>query len=305
MTVDDRRTPRSKPRQAMADSCAGRPGEQDDDTQLVVALSRGLKILDAFGRADSALGNAELAERTGLTRPTVSRLAYTLAQHGYLHFDARRREYRLGIAAITLGSVAMMMTNVRIIAVPLMRELASGSHFNVGLGTRDGHQMVYTDTCEGDALIALRLFPGSRVPLVTSAMGRAFLTTLSSAERERLLAELRPRHEGDWALALKGVEAALDDVAQFGFCASIGAWQKDINGVGVPIAAMAGQPQYVFNLGGPAYALPEAQLRENLGPKLVAIARTVEAILAGGEGGAARPDETARPKGHVASTTSR
>lgn len=253
--------------------------EQGDDNQIIAALSRGLAVLDAFRRSDTSLGNAELAARTGLTKSSVSRLAYTLARHNYLQFDPHSREYRLGVGAITLGAVALAMTNVRTLALPLMRALAVGSRFNVGLGTRVERQMVYTDACEGDALISLRLLPGSRIPIATSAMGRAYLAQLPPTEREVVLADLRLRYDDDWPTVLAGVEAAVAEYERYGYCSSIGDWHKDINGIAVPIAAPSGEPVRIFNLGGPAYALSEEELRETQAPRLLAAVRTIEDAL--------------------------
>ncbi|WP_336951014.1 IclR family transcriptional regulator [Sphingobium aromaticivastans] len=282
---------RAKPRQAGQLGHASR--DDDSDSQIVAALSRGLALLDAFNRDDKSLGNAELAERTGLTKSTVSRLTYTLTLHNYLAFDARSREYRLGPRAIRLGAIALATTNVRTLALPLMQQLATGSHFNVGLGTRDDLQMVYTDAAEGDALIALRLFPGSRVPMATSAMGRAYLAACPPEEREDVLDRLRPRYGDEWGRIRKGVEDAIIEQQRFGYCSSIGDWQKDISGVAVPIAARPGDTVYVLNLGGPAYALPERELRDRLAPGLLSIARQVEAVLLTGD---AQPD--ASPADH-------
>jgi len=268
---------RAKPRQA--GSIGNFDEQDDDDTQIVSALSRGLLLLDAFTRDDVSLGNAKLAERTGLSKSTVSRLAYTLAMHNYLSFDARSREYRLGTHAIMLGATALASTNVRTTALPLMRHLARGSHFNVGLGTRNDLQMMYSDTAEGDALVALRLYPGSRVPMATSAMGRAYLAAIGDVERNDILDRLRLRYDDDWGRIRKGVEDALAQWKQCGYCASIGDWQKDINGVAVPIQPLPGTPLYVLNLGGPAYALPESQLRDEFAPRLVETARQIEATL--------------------------
>ena len=252
---------------------------ETEDTQAVAALARGLMLLDAFRRDDVSLGNAELAERTGMTKSTVSRLTYTLARNTYLTFDKARREYRLGVGAIALGAVALAMTNVRTTALPLMRRLAAGGRYNVGLGTRAGLQMVYTDACEGDALISLRLFPGSRIPMATTAMGRAYIASVPPDEREQLLAELQSRYDADWPSIRGGVHAAVEALERDGYCSSLGEWQKDIHGIAVPIAAPQGQPLYVLNLGGPAYALPEQELRERLAPRLVALGRQVEVTM--------------------------
>ncbi|MFX4601082.1 helix-turn-helix domain-containing protein, partial [Acinetobacter baumannii] len=61
--------------------------DDEKDPRFVTALARGLELLRAFRRNESMLGNLELAQRTGLPKPTVSRLTYTLAKLGYLAYD--------------------------------------------------------------------------------------------------------------------------------------------------------------------------------------------------------------------------
>ena len=59
-------------------------GEQEEDRQFVTALARGLELLRCFTPSESALSNLDLAKKSGLPRPTVSRLTHTLARLGYL-----------------------------------------------------------------------------------------------------------------------------------------------------------------------------------------------------------------------------
>src|SRR5687768_950530 len=49
------------------------------DRQFVAALARGLAILRCFKSHERYLGNQEIARRTGLAKPTVSRLTHTLS----------------------------------------------------------------------------------------------------------------------------------------------------------------------------------------------------------------------------------
>lgn len=249
------------------------------DTQLVSAVVRAISVLDAFRPSDGPLGNAELAERTGLTKPTVSRLTYTLARSGYLRFDPRYRVYELGPSAVALGNVAIETVDVRRIARPLMQRLAYHANFNVGLGTRDGTNMVYTDAFEGDALVGLTLRAGSRLPLATSAMGRAYFAALGEAERSALLEELRPRYEEAWDKVVDGLISAVADYREDGFCSSLGDWQRDIVGVAAAINVPGSATLYVVNLGGPAYLLPKKQLLDELGPKVAELARTVSTTI--------------------------
>lgn len=94
------------------------------DRNIVTAVSRGLSILSAFSPRDVWLGNSEIAERTGLPKPTVSRLTETLMRLGYLHHSSRRRQYRLGVAVLTLGYAVLGDLDVRKVARPAMQALA-------------------------------------------------------------------------------------------------------------------------------------------------------------------------------------
>src|ERR1700751_6481155 len=71
------------------------PRKGATDRSFVVALSRGLDVLRAFQPNDGLLGNQEIAARTSLPKPTVSRLTYTLTKLGYLTPVPRFEKYRL------------------------------------------------------------------------------------------------------------------------------------------------------------------------------------------------------------------
>src|SRR3954451_4297544 len=70
------------------------------DRKFITALARGLEVLRVFTPTEGLLGNGEIAERTGLPKPTVSRLPYTLPKLGYLSHVERRAKYQLAPAAL-------------------------------------------------------------------------------------------------------------------------------------------------------------------------------------------------------------
>ena len=265
---------------------AGRQGQvasgtatDGDDSQFITAIARGLQVLDVCARAGKPLGNGEIAAATGLSAPTVSRVAYTLYSLGYLHFLARERAYVPGARAAGLAATLLRRIDIRELARPEMDALARDANFNVGLGTLDGDLMVYIDAFEGDALVGLRLRAGAHIPVLTSAMGRAYLAALDPAARAAIIDRLRPRHGEEWPIVLAGIRQAEHDIAERGYCISLGDWQKDINGIAVPITEPGTGNVYVLNLGGPAYMLSEASLREVLAPRLLAIACRLRAQL--------------------------
>ena len=253
--------------------------EDDKDRQFVVALARGLDVLRAFRRGESMLGNHEIAERTGLPKPTVSRLTHTLTRLGYLVPCDRSGKYQLGVAVLSLGYVALANMDIRQIARPLMQQLADHSDAAVSLGSRDRDSMVYVENCRGHGTLTLRLDIGSRIPIATTAMGRALLAVLPEAERHELLAGLRRHWPGDWGPLQAGIDQALDDHRRRGFTLSVGEWHKDVHAVGVAVVPPDGGPPMALNCGGAAFLLPRATLEEDFGPRLVRVARDIEAAL--------------------------
>jgi DNA-binding IclR family transcriptional regulator len=287
---------RSKAEAAQTDvpqlSSWARPG----DRQFVTALSRGLEVLRAFRPGDGMLGNLEIAERTQLPKATVTRLTYTLTKLGYLTYLERFGRYKLAPAALSLGYAAMANFRIREVAWPFMQAMAKEAAASVALGGPDRLSMVYIGHCRSfDNQVDVQLDVGSRVPMATTAMGRAYLSALTLAQREEIFERMRPKAGGDWGKVKAAIERGIDQVARYGFAMSVGEWQEDINGVGVPFVPEDGSGILAFNCGAPAFRLNRDRLRNELGPHLVATVQSISRVLAGasinfeGAGGRATP----------------
>ena len=106
------RRPRASEKGEVAEDAGGR--------LFVTALARGLEVLSAFRAGDGALGNLELARRTELPKPTISRITHTLTQLGYLSYNSRLGTYELGGRTLTLSYAALANLDIRRVARPIM-----------------------------------------------------------------------------------------------------------------------------------------------------------------------------------------
>ena len=249
------------------------------DRQFVVALARGLEVLRAFTPKDNILGNQDIAAITHLPKPTVSRLTHTLTRLGYLTYSERLGKYQLGTAVLSLGYAALANIGVRQIARPFMQELADYANASVSLGSRDRLNMVYVEHCRSDATVTLRLDLGSRIPVETTAMGRALLAALPASERQYLMDHAAKHDPKNWPRIKSGIEQAVEDYRKHGFVISAGEWQSDVHAVGVPLVPPDGSPILALNCGGPAFLFDRKRLTDDLGPRLVNLVRNVEAAL--------------------------
>ena len=258
-----------------------RPGKKvATDRSFVVALSRGLDVLRAFQPNDGLLGNQEIAARTKLPKPTISRLTYTLTKLGYLTPVPRFEKYQLAPSAMALGYAALANLGVRHLSEPYREELMRETGGAVAVGGRDRHSMIYFGQSR-NGLLGVQLDVGSRVPIATTAMGRAYLWALPDDERAALLRELRDHYGSRWARMRDGIERAGGMVARHGFTISAGEWQDDVHAVGVALKLSDGTGPYAFNCGAPAFRFTEDRLINDIGPRLVAMVRNIEAALGG------------------------
>jgi DNA-binding IclR family transcriptional regulator len=251
------------------------------DRKFVVALSRGLDVLRAFHPRDGLLGNQEIAARTNLPKPTVSRLTYTLTKLGYLTQVARFEKYQLAPPAMAIGYAALANLGIRDLAEPHMRKLAQEMSADVAVGARDRLSMIYFAQSRGCSAIRTVLDTGIRIPVATTAMGRAYLFTIPDHERMELLDRIKGRAGTGWPKIKDGIDRAGEAMAKYGFTISTGDWIEDVYAVGVGLRMNDGTGPYAFNCGAPAFKFNEERLKGEVGPRLVAMVKEIEAVLNG------------------------
>ncbi|EMB2607648.1 IclR family transcriptional regulator [Pseudomonas aeruginosa] len=250
--------------------------EELKDRQFVTALARGLELLRCFTPRESLLGNQELAKKTGLPKPTVSRLTHTLTRLGYLRHLPHSGKYQLEVGVMSFGYAMLSNLSIRALARPLMEEMAGYAKAAVAMAARDRLSMVYLDVVHGEANLTMRRQVGSHLSLHRSAIGRACLAAMPEDEREFILGHIRKRHPEDWPEVRKGLERAFRDYADYGFCLSLGEWQRGVNAVGVALHHES-HGLLAFNCGGPSFHLKREKLEDDIGPRLLHMVHNIEA----------------------------
>ncbi len=253
--------------------------DSESDRQFVTALSRGLEVLACFRKGESLLGNQDIAERCKLPKSTVSRLTYTLAKLGYLHYVQAHASYRLGTAVLALGTSMLTKLDVRNIARPLIEELAISAKVSSALGARDRLSMIYIESFYGYTPVSLSLEVGSRISISTSAMGRAFLAVCSEELRGNILEEIRAMDKSGWTRTSEAIAKAIEDHCTLGCVCSFGDWQVNVNAIAVGFNPGGGLPPMSINCGAPDVVACPGYLLDQVRPKLVTIARRLEGTM--------------------------
>ncbi len=252
---------------------------EDPDPRFNNALARGLAVLRAFHVDARLLGNLELAQITGLPKPTVSRLAFTLTQLGYLRYHEQYGKYELAAGVVGLAYPYLASQGVPPVARPLMVALAAATKTNVGLGVHEGLSVLYLEYALGQAHPNRLQRAGFRVPLVRTAMGRACIAGMDAQMRERLYRDLQAYYRRDWARLHAEIEDAVAQVRARGFCIAAGTFRPATHSVAVPFVHGDGHTAMAINSQGDAQALTPAVMVRN-GKKLLALAQQLLGLLA-------------------------
>jgi DNA-binding IclR family transcriptional regulator len=243
-------------------------------------VARGLELLRAFRCEVRPLSNRTIAERTGLPKATVSRITRTLVDLGYLTRVASTGYYQLGAGVVGVGDAYLANCAIVRAARPFMQQFASRHDVSLGLAVPDRLQMMYVIWCRSPKTLTLRLTAGSALPMARTAIGKAYLWALPSAERRDLLARLRKASEERWSDIMDGIERAFDDLDRDGFCIAMAEFQRDTFGIAVPLVLDDGRT--ILSLGGGAAKLDvsESMLRKTVAPHLIETAALVRTAIA-------------------------
>jgi len=254
-----------------------RTPKPEEDRHFVTALARGLGVLQAFRSGEERLSNLELAERCSLAKSTITRLTYTLTRLGFLLHQPDSGRYRLGLATLTIGGTTLSRLQLRETARPLLQDLANRTRTMTSLAMRDELSVLYIENCRSDSsLVTLRLDIGSRLPIATTAAGRAYLAAESTENRSLLLERIRSADPATWPTVERGIQLAQSELAELGCVTSFGAWRKEINGIATPLSLGKGLPLIVVNSAAPAKTLAQKAFLSDVRPQLLVTARAIE-----------------------------
>lgn len=234
------------------------------------SLERGISILRAFRPGSDLLGNGELAERTGLSRATVSRLTQTLVDCSMLEHDRRQRAYRLAAPVLSLAHAMRSGSPVLQIASPMMRKEAELRKINIGLAVADGSEMLYLESVRYSHKVAWRnVVAGQRVPMELTSLGRAWLAVAPKDTKRSLFDLFEKRRTSTWQALSQDIEEAASSVRGKGFCWA--SWQPQVVALATPIVVVD-HPIYVLNMSVTA-AIDPAEVVDRLQAPLQILSR--------------------------------
>ena len=249
------------------------------ENQLVSALLRGINILNCFSTQRQEISSREIAELTGLPKPTLFRLLDTLSELGLLRYSERVSKYVPGIALLNLSAPALARMTIRQLARPFMQDLADHIHGQVQILVGYRNALTFTEIVQGVDSKIYRPEVGMRVSISRTASGRAYLSLISDEDRQRYLDAFAVDDPQRKTWLLERLHDARQDLSKLGFCRGHGDLYREITTIAVPMLQPRDDEYWIFAISVPVYSQQSQQLDDDIGPRLISLVRSVEASL--------------------------
>jgi IclR family KDG regulon transcriptional repressor len=152
------------------------------------SLERGLQILRLFSEAKPEWKVSEMSDELDVPLASAYRIVRVLERSGYLERPRAGPSLRLGLPFLRLASVVLSGLDLREVARPIMRELATDLGETALLVVPSADAAVCIENVEGSFPIRPRSIAiGEQLSFNAGALTLAILAFLPDEERERIL----------------------------------------------------------------------------------------------------------------------
>jgi IclR family transcriptional regulator, KDG regulon repressor len=152
------------------------------------SVANAIRLVKAFSDNEYEIGISSLAQRLGLAKSTVHRLATTLIEAGMLEQNPETGKYRLGLMVFELGALVRRKMDVYNEAKPWLYALRDQTGETVHLAVPARQGIVYINFMESQKAIRMSSGIGQRKPLHCTAEGKAILAFQAPEIVERIIA---------------------------------------------------------------------------------------------------------------------
>ncbi|CAD5375160.1 IclR family transcriptional regulator [Rubrivivax sp. A210] len=245
---------------------------------LIVALGRGLTVIESFDDEHPRMTAAMVGERTGIPRTAARRHLLSLCHFGYAQTDGKH--FWLAPRVLRLGRSYLGAARMPRLVQPFIQRLSMASGETVNVSLLDGHEVVYVARSNSPRLVSIGFHVGDRAPAHVVSPGVVLLSRLPDRAVQRWVQE----HEfaGFSPVTLTDRDAFLEKVRG---ARRLDHWitQQQLDaglmGVAVPLLDRHGKCQAALSMTLQVPNWPHAAIEEKLVPALRDTALTLLPLL--------------------------
>jgi DNA-binding IclR family transcriptional regulator len=197
------------------------------------ALSRALRVLEAFDQYSNELSLTQIAGRTGMPVSTVHRVVTELVRLGLL--ERRGSDLILGVRLWEVAVRAPGVFGLRETALPYLQRVNNRLQHHAQLAVLQGEEILFLERLSSpDSVINLTAI-GGRMPWYATSSGFVLLADAAREACETVLAAPRPSYAYEPQFTAMELRQMLAQARQDGYFVTHGYIHPDATAVAAPI----------------------------------------------------------------------
>lgn len=204
------------------------------------SLYRGLSVLGCFRYGDKTLSINELAQQLFLPKATIQKLVDTLVADGFLSQVEGSDYYQPDRGCFELGHAWYASSAIIKAARPRMQHFSLSYGVNVILAKPNQSDMICIECCSQLIAGQMAATLGLSVPIISTAIGRAWLWAQPSPIQGEIVQRIRSEGGEHVSTEISGMYRAFQEMETQGYCYSTGEWMRNISAFGTAIVLKNG-----------------------------------------------------------------
>lgn len=252
--------------------------QQIKPTEIVQSLLKGLKVIQAFDQQRPIMTLSEVAEVTGYTRAATRRFLLTLVSAGYAKQDGKR--FSLTAKVLDLGFSYLSTVDIWHHAKPIMQDLVEQLNESCSAAVLDGQEVVYVArVATTKRIMSITLNVGTRLPAISTSMGRMLLASLSETALDEFLNKCDLVKHTKYTLVDKDeLKADIAKVREQGYSMVEQEFELGLTSISVPVHNGEGEVIAALNVSTHMSQTARKQILEVILPALKQGVRTIEQL---------------------------
>ena len=244
-----------------------RPLAEGTDRDYVIALEKGLAIIEAFGQLRASATLTEIAEMTGNTKASVRRSLHTLCRLGYA--TQTGRQFQLAPRTLRLGSAFVLSDGLTRSAQPILEMDAERTKESASMAVLDMQDVVFVARATHRRSLSVGLSAGARLPAYASATGRVLLAGQPKDWTRFILNRMsRPMLTVKTKTKISDVLGQIELAKQQGYALCDQELELGLRSIAVPISDRSGQVVAAMSLSVATSRMDIPTILEKLWPEL-------------------------------------
>ncbi len=249
-----------------------------DSRDFIQSIERGFAVLTAFDADAPRPTLADVARRTGFSRPAVRRILLTLQQLGYV--SSANGRWMLTPRVLSIGRHYTATHTLTEIAQPHLIDLAERTSEPASLAVLDGPDIVHIADAPVRRIMSISVSIGTRAPAYPTALGRVLLAHESPGAIEDYLDRVEFKKYTPRTIASRNaLRAVLDEVRDGGYSIVDEELEQGLLSASVPVHGADGRVAAALASWTIKGRWTAERMRETIVPELLHAAKAISADL--------------------------